>query len=207
MKRLDRHLQKRRIDAALPWIPPGAHVLDVGCADGALFRHGQSQIPSGLGIDTRENESWVGDGYERRVGRFPEDLGAEDRFDAVVMLAVVEHVPADELTRWAAAVPKILRPKGRLVITTPSPMVDHILDAGIKLRVMDGMEAEEHHGFDPEEVPAIFSVAGMRLEHRSRFELGLNHLFVFAATATAAAAAAAATSTSTAAEDEAGSWS
>lgn len=182
MKGLDRHLQNRRIDVALPWIPKGAHVLDVGCADGALFRRGQARIPSGLGIDTRESDTWAGDGYERRVGAFPEDIRPGERFDAIVMLAVVEHVPDEELARWAAAVPRLLNPEGRLVITTPSPMVDHILDVSIKLRIIDGMEADEHHGFDPREVPGIFSVPGMRLEHRRRFELGLNHLFVFSTT-------------------------
>ena len=184
MKELDRHLQKRRIDAALRWIPPAAHVLDVGCADGALFRLGRSRIASGVGIDTLEYGDWAGNGYERRIGMFPEALRPEERFDAVVMLAVVEHVPREELARWAAAIPGILRPGGRLVITAPSPMVDHILHVGIRLRVIDGMEAHEHHGFDPREVPAIFSGPGLRLEQQSRFELGLNHLFVFSATAT-----------------------
>jgi SAM-dependent methyltransferase len=189
VKGLDRYLQNLRIGVALPWIRPGAHVLDVGTADGALFRQGRSQIPSGVGIDNKENDDWVGEDYERRVGTFPESLRPGEQFDAVVMLAVVEHVPDDELARWAAAVPRILRPHGRLVITTPSPMVDHILDVGIRLRVIDGMEADEHHGFDPAEVPTIFSVPGMRLEKRRRFELGLNHLFVFSATATATAPA------------------
>jgi 2-polyprenyl-3-methyl-5-hydroxy-6-metoxy-1,4-benzoquinol methylase len=187
VKGLDRHLQTRRIRAALPWIPPRAHVLDVGCADGALFRLGQARISSGVGIDIRPNRVWAGDGYERRVGTFPEAVRPDERFDAVVMLAVVEHVPNEELARWAAAAPRMLRPDGRVVITTPSPMVDHILDVGIRLRVIAGMEADEHHGFDPGEVPGIFSVPGLRLERRARFELGLNHLFVFAATATATA--------------------
>lgn len=184
MKDLDRHLQKRRIDAALPWITPGAHVLEVGCADGALFRRGHSRIASGLGVDTLEYDDWPGNGYERRVGTFPEALRPGERFDAIVMLAVVEHVASDELARWATSVPEILRPDGRLVITVPSPMVDHILHVGIRLRVIDGMEAHEHHGFDPKHVPAIFAGPGLRLERRRRFELGLNHLFVFSATAT-----------------------
>jgi 2-polyprenyl-3-methyl-5-hydroxy-6-metoxy-1,4-benzoquinol methylase len=183
VKGLDRHLQKRRIRAALPWIPPHAHVLDVGCADGALFRLGQPQIASGVGIDIRPNETWAGNGYERRVGTFPEAVRADERFDAVVMLAVVEHVPDEELARWAAALPGMLRTNGRVVITTPSPMVDHILDVGMRLRVIDGMEADEHHGFDPAQVPSIFSVPGLHLERRDRFELGLNHLFVFSAPA------------------------
>jgi len=50
------------------------------------------------------------------------------------------------------------------------------------LRVMvclDGMEAEQHHGFDPGEVVPLMAGAGLRLVRHERFELGLNHLFVF----------------------------
>ncbi|MDQ3573339.1 MAG: methyltransferase domain-containing protein [Actinomycetota bacterium] len=158
-------------------------MLDVGCADGALFSLGGSRIASGVGIDSRDSEESSDGDYERRTGRFPDVLRAGERFDAVVMLAVVEHISNDELSRWAKEIPHILRPGGRLIITTPSPLVDHILHLGIRLRLLDGMEAHEHHGFDPRDVPTIFSVPGLRLERRGRFELGLNHLFVFTTTA------------------------
>ncbi len=158
-------------------------MLDVGCADGALFDRCRSTIASGVGIDTLDDQPWVDGPFERRIGKFPDSLDPDDRFDAVVMLAVVEHLHDEDLHAWAAAVPGALRPGGRLVITTPSPAVDHILAVGIRLRLLDGMEAHQHHGFDPGGVPSIFSVAGMALEHRRRFELGLNHLFVFSATA------------------------
>ncbi|HEX2192312.1 MAG TPA: methyltransferase domain-containing protein [Acidimicrobiales bacterium] len=179
MNGLDRYLQKLRIEAALPWVPPGSHVLDVGCADGALFRLGDSRIASGVGIDTTEWDGWVGGRYERRLGEFPGAVRADERFDAVTMLAVVEHVPEAEVTRWADAVPRMLRPGGRLVITAPDPLVDHILHVGIRLRLLDGMEAHAHHGFDPRQLPEIFSGPELELERRRRFELGLNHLFVF----------------------------
>jgi SAM-dependent methyltransferase len=157
-------------------------VLDVGCADGALFRVGKHRIPSGVGIDTVASEAWVDGGYERRTGAFPDAVHPGEEFDAILMLAVVEHVPESELKRWADAVPEILRPGGRLVITAPSPLVDHILHVGVRLRLLDGMEAHQHHGFDPGDVPGVFSVPALRLEHRRRFELGLNNLFVFGAT-------------------------
>ena len=183
MNTLDRYIQRRRVDAALPWIPAGAHVLDVGCADGALFRLGASRIGSGVGVDSRDDgEEWVDGPYERRTGRFPDVIRADERFDTIVMLAVVEHVHDAELKEWAAAVERLLVPNGRLVVTTPSPVVDHLLAIGIRLRLLDGMEAHEHHGFDPREVPTIFSSDRLRLERWRRFELGLNHLFVFTAT-------------------------
>jgi SAM-dependent methyltransferase len=179
LNRVDRYIQKLRIQAALPWVPPKSHVLDLGCADGALFRLGQSRIASGVGVDTRAGDDWDDPRYERRTGEFPGVVRGDERFDAVVMLAVVEHLSDPELATWAAAVPGTLRPGGRLVITTPSPMVDQILHVGIRLRLLDGMEAHQHHGFDPRTVPTIFGGSGLDLEHHRRFELGLNHLFVF----------------------------
>jgi hypothetical protein len=179
---VDRYLQRLRINAALPWIPSGGHVLDVGTADGALFDSAGSRIASGVGIDPEESTAWVPGPFERRTAGFPDAVQEGETFDAIVMLAVIEHVEGPELTRWAAAVPGMLRSNGRLVITVPSPLVDHILVVGKKLRLLDGMETHQHHGFDPTEVPAIFSGPRMRLTRRQRFELGLNHLFVFSAT-------------------------
>jgi 2-polyprenyl-3-methyl-5-hydroxy-6-metoxy-1,4-benzoquinol methylase len=179
---LDVYLQRLRIEAALPWIPSGGHVLDVGCADGALFRLGRSRFSSGVGIDLLDSQAWVEGEYERRTGCFPDVLVDGERFDAVVMLAVVEHVSDGELNRWAQAVPQILSKGGRLIITTPAPMVDHILAAGMRLRLLHGMEVHQHHGFDPGDVPKIFSCSGLSLESWRRFELRLNHLFVFAPT-------------------------
>lgn len=179
MNGVDRYLRTLRIRAALPWIPSGGHVLDIGCGDGALFRAPDSPIGSGVGIDQVEGGEWVDRSFERRIGEFPDVVRAGESFDAVVLLAVIEHVSHDELTRWAAAIGGMLRPDGRLVITVPSPLVDHILVVGKKLRVLHGIATHQHHGFDPAQVPAIFAAGGLALTHHRRFELGLNHLFVF----------------------------
>jgi hypothetical protein len=88
-------------------------------------------------------------------------------------------VPAEEQTAWATGCHRLLEPGGALVVTTPSPYVDQILDALLFLRIIDGMSLEEHHGFDPRETPRIFGDAGLSLETWTRFQLGLNHLFVF----------------------------
>jgi SAM-dependent methyltransferase len=179
MKAADRLLQQWRVRRALPWVRPGAHVLDVGCADGALFDIGRDRIASGLGLDLNPPQEWRGGtGTERISGGFPDAVPHGDSYDAIVMLAVVEHVPEPDLGMWAKHCERLLRPGGRVVITVPAPLVDHILHVGIALRILDGMEAHQHHGFDPRQVPAVFTQAGLELEVAKRFQLGLNNLFV-----------------------------
>jgi SAM-dependent methyltransferase len=160
-------------------MPPDAKVLDVGCADGALFRQAPSVVKSGIGVDTDQPSEWPSGSYEFRRGEFPTAIGASESFDAVVMLAVIEHVSSDLRKNWAAIVPNLLRSGGRLIITVPAPLVDRILGVGIRLRLLHGMDAEHHHGFDPRVIPQEFGDPPMRLLQASRFELGLNYLFVF----------------------------
>ncbi len=179
MKALDRELQRQRIAKALPYIDPGSAVLDIGCNDGAFFTAAGDRVAKGVGIDLQKPESWVEGPYDLLIGEFPGVLDPGQTFDAIVALAVVEHVPREGLEAWAEAIPDLLEPGGRFIITTPSPKVDEILHLLIKVRVIDGMEAHEHYGFDPRTVPDIFGTGALTLEKRARFQLGLNHLFVF----------------------------
>jgi 2-polyprenyl-3-methyl-5-hydroxy-6-metoxy-1,4-benzoquinol methylase len=179
MKALDRELQRQRIRKALPFIPPGASVVDVGCHDGAFLEAARDRVNSGIGVDVRKPERWTGDPFDLHVGHLPDLVDDGQKFDAIVALAVVEHLPRSELQAWSEAVPALLVPGGRLVITTPSPAVDKLLDLLIGLRLLDGMDADAHHGFDPRDVPKVFESGPMELEVSARFQLGLNHLFVF----------------------------
>jgi hypothetical protein len=72
-----------------------------------------------------------------------------------------------------------LKPGGRIVITVPSPRVDAILHVLLKLRLIDGISAHEHYGFEPGLTPQVFPAPRFRLVRRQTFQLGLNNLFVF----------------------------
>jgi len=178
VKRLDLWLQTARIEAAAPYIPAGANVLDIGAADGVLFRRLGHRIAGGVGIDPDAPAS--GPANVRLLnGRFPEDLEIADEFDAVIALAVFEHVEDDDRDAFVVACFDRLKPGGRCILTIPSPLVDHILTVLVGLRIIDGMHEGEHHGFDVGETPAIFERAGFDLLKKRRFQLGLNNLFVF----------------------------
>jgi 2-polyprenyl-3-methyl-5-hydroxy-6-metoxy-1,4-benzoquinol methylase len=178
VKALDRWLQSWRIAKARRWIPNGARVLDVGCADGALFRQLSARVREGVGVDPDLPAAREWNGYRLVPGVFPDVPVGPTPFDAITMLAVLEHVPRDQQTRVARGCAAALAPGGRLIISTPAPLVDRILDVLAFLRLIDGMSLEEHYGFEPAETPRIFEAAGLELEHHGRFQLGLNHLFV-----------------------------
>ncbi len=179
MKALDRFLQRWRVAQARPFIPVGARVLDIGCGDGALFRLCGSQIGSGIGLDPTLTRPITEEGYELLPGSFPESLPTFEPFDVITLLAVLEHLPEAQLCIFAEKCASLLKPGGCLIITTPSPLVDHLLDVLLALRLIDGMSLEDHHGFDPRQTPAIFSGAGLKLVKSAKFQLNLNNLFIF----------------------------
>ncbi len=179
MKPGDSVLQSWRIAVATPYIPRAAHVLDIGCGDGALFRALEGRIASGVGVDVTSVPRDRGS-FRFIQGRAPEALPDHDRYDAITLLAVLEHIPPDAQRGLAAACRTLMRARGRVVCTVPSPNVDSLIHIGQRLGVLDGIEAREHHGFVPADTLPLFTNVGFVLLRTRRFQLGLNNLFVFA---------------------------
>lgn len=179
LKPLDRFLRDARLARARPYVRQGDRVLDVGCGDGKLFRRWKGHIAGGVGIEPTLTQRVAGEGYELLPGRFPDDAPADGKFDAITMLAVLEHLPPDVQARLADACAALLKPGGRVVITVPSPRVDDILHVLLKLRLIQGISAHEHYGYRPSDTPAIFPAPRFRLHQRATFQLRLNNLFVF----------------------------
>jgi Methyltransferase domain len=178
LRSLDRYLRDVRIAKARPFVKQGDVVVDVGCADGAMFERWSATISHGYGIDPTLTERSEGPNYGLHPGAFPDDLPAV-RCDVITMLAVLEHVPLAAQPSLADACHEMLNPGGRVVITVPSPRVDDILAVLTRFRLVDGMSLEEHYGFEPGRTEAVFAAPRFRLARRRRFQLGLNNLFVF----------------------------
>jgi SAM-dependent methyltransferase len=178
MKWADVYLQKARIGKTLPYLRNGDRVLDIGSSQGELFDAFRMQDPTSVGLDP-EAAARKTTSYELKQGYFPSAALGLGTFDAVVMLAVLEHAPASDLTLWASTVCGLLNPGGRFVVTVPSALVDPILDVAMKLRLIDGMETEQHYGFDPKKTESLMVGAGLSLLAKKTFQLGLNNLYVF----------------------------
>lgn len=176
---MDRVLRNARIAHARPFVRAGDVVVDVGCADGEMFRRWHGHIRRGIGVDPALATRVVNDRFELIPGRFPEAVPDGVSCDVITMLAVLEHLPPDEQARLADACDALLVPGGRVVITVPSPRVDDILHVLLRLKLIGGMAAHEHYGFDPAQTPGIFPPPRYTMLRGSKFQLGLNNLFVF----------------------------
>jgi 2-polyprenyl-3-methyl-5-hydroxy-6-metoxy-1,4-benzoquinol methylase len=175
---LDRYLQKWRIRKARRELPPGARVLDIGTHDGTLFRLTRAR---GVGIDPELAAVTSIPGVTLVKGSFPKDLPKlpTEPFDAVTALAVVEHVPESELLTWAETIARLVAPNGLLIITVPAPTVDAILHVLMRLHLVAGIEAHQHHGFKVSNLDHIFTAPLWRQAKHRTFQLRLNHLYVF----------------------------
>lgn len=179
MKPLDRLLQRWRNRMAAAEIAAGSRVLDVGCSDGALFRELSVPVREGVGLDPLADPGRSGGPLRYVPGRFPDQATPGGPFDAIAFVATLEHFSLPELPEVVNQCKKRLASGGRVVATVPSPLVDRILAVLRALRLLDGMCLEEHRGIAPAEIARAFEGAGFRVAVHRRFQLGLNHLFVF----------------------------
>jgi SAM-dependent methyltransferase len=96
----------------------GDAVLEIGCGDGWVARHlAARQVSNFADIDTTPGASIVGDIRDwQQLGLKPQS------FDVVIAFEVLEHV--DCMDDCFA----LLRPNGRLMVTSPYPPADRILE-------------------------------------------------------------------------------
>ena len=178
MKRLDYIIQSLRIRKALPYISSGSDILDIGCADGALFRMAGLRLKQGIGVDPGIEQEVAGPNYKLFPGTFPEDVPTHMSFDVITMLAVFEHLTPQSQTNIVSALPNYLRENGKVIMTIPSPQVDKILEWLKAVRLIDGMDLGKHHQFDVQQVRQIMGT-DFSLSHFEKFQLGMNNFFVF----------------------------
>lgn len=176
---LTRRVQAARLGAAAPYL--SGRVLDVGC--------GLTDLPGRLDayVGCDRNADVLAENRRRFPrARFvewdistsdaPEELSGE-RFDVVLLLAVLEHVsdPGAVLARVAP----LLSASGRVVLTTPHPLGALPLEAGSKLGLLSRHADEEHETLlDRAAIDAAARRASLRPAAYRRFLLGLNQLAV-----------------------------
>lgn len=136
---LDRLIAYVRTSKIRTLIPRGAQLLDLGCGyNGGLLTVLGDDITSGEGIDISVNPK-----LKLIQGRVDVKLPFPDRsFDAVTALAIIEHV--ENPTRMLREIRRVLKPGGRMLITTPAKSGKGLLEAMARLELISREEIFDH---------------------------------------------------------------
>ena len=150
---LTRHL---RAANAEKYMKPAQRHLDIGCGDGYLLKRSKSEERFGL-------DTLLGDEVHHHLD-FPDSY-----FDYVTMLAVIEHMasPAELLTE----IGRVLRPEGRLVITTPREAAETLIRLYAK-----NINQEHERYYDHQRLEAMTKSVFDIIAHHT-FCFGLNQAF------------------------------
>ena len=183
MKIIDLLLQKWRMSKVLKHIPVCSRLLDIGCFKGELFEFLNNHLHSGVGIDPLFNNlprKNLSENVTLINGYFPKDIPTGiEKFDVITILAVFEHIPNEISQNFISSCYSLLNSNGLVILTVPSPIVDKILIILSKLRLIEGMSLEEHHGLSLENITEAFYKNNFKLLKHSTFQFGMNNLFIF----------------------------
>lgn len=171
-------LRSRRIAAARPFLDQGS-LLDLGCGTGELAH---DVDPSRyLGVD-RDEESIAIARKKFPAHRFLslDEFSRSPRvsqFDQIVGLAVIEHV--DDPQRWLAWLRTLLKPAGRVILTTPHPSMRHLHEFGAAIGLFSREGAKEHRELiDRQRINELAEASGFRIRDFGPFLFGCNQLFI-----------------------------
>lgn len=146
------HLSKfERVLDSLP-SREGQSILDIGCFAGTFLSLApESRFSRQLGVDILADQiDYANANYGTRFREFrhiatlSELARLDEVFDCVTLIEVIEHLSAEEIRILMARVADLLRPGGKLVLTTPNyasawPLIEQVVN-----RVSEVSYEEQH---------------------------------------------------------------
>ncbi|HEY9696876.1 MAG TPA: class I SAM-dependent methyltransferase [Trichocoleus sp.] len=170
-------LRRWRLRQVMPWIPPGAKLLDIGCGRSATFlRTISPHIRQGVGVDFKV-EPIQGQNIETIQLKLAYDLPFEDSsFDVVTMLAVLEHIEHEKAI--LLEVQRVLRDGGKLILTVPSVWSQPLLEfLSYQLKIVDEAEIRDHKRYYNRKKlnQVLINEVGFQEFHHHYFQFWMNN--------------------------------
>lgn len=178
---LDCFIAGLRFRKVVAMIPHRARVLDLGCGyDVPMLRMLADKIMSGVGIDLQVAQLLDVPNIKLIKSRIDTKLPLKDgEFDVVTAAAVIEHVEYPELLLKEAY--RVLRPNGRIIVTTPSKYGKLPLEMAARLGWISQAEIADHKRYyESRTLTLALHQAGFRKIRIKRFTPTLLNLIAVA---------------------------
>lgn len=175
-------LQASRYRQVLPWMR--GDLLEVGCGLSELASNTPAAVTSYTGCDlkpstvdrlTKQYPQHRFAAIDLDMSDFPADFGP---FDTILAAAVIEHL--FNLRSAMERLVAVLRPGGRIVLTTPTPIGNDVV---LPLTALVGLTSKDAHAdhiaiLNKRRFRHLSSEVGLELTRYHRFQLGFNALAV-----------------------------
>lgn len=179
--RVSQYLERLRMKAIRQYV--SGDILDIGCGYGSVVRTFGPAREDYMGIEHNlKIVHWLKKQYPGYSFLFLDTdidlIPVSRKFDTILMIAVLEHLAHPE--RLIAVLPKLLKPDGRIVLTTPTPIGGWVHTIGGGVGVFSHEAKDDHKAFyDLDSLTFLFQNAGLKLVNHRYFMAGMNQLGVF----------------------------
>ena len=180
---LDLFISRWRSRIVSRHINEGDRVLDFGCGHQALFLHSvQKTIKQGIGMDYDAEPSHPAANIEIQNFHFKEKFEFPDAsLDQVAILAVLEHIPLNQVATLFLEFRRILKSGGKVLITTPTPASKPVLEfLAFKLKIISAPEIADHkHYYSRSDMQQLAEQYDFKCNTSQTVQLGMNSFTAF----------------------------
>lgn len=174
---LSGYLRRKRFEMVKPFLTK--KILDIGCGSGMLA--GLISCENYLGLEVDDEV------LDCAKNNFPNHNfvstldNCDEKFDTIVMLAVIEHVNKPEnFLKDISNYLNASNPEARIVLTTPHPYSEWIHDLGSSIGLFSAHANEEHETLlNRKALEKIGTMSNLKLTTYKRFLFGVNQMAIF----------------------------
>jgi len=175
---LDRFIAFLRFSKVKKYVEKDTVLCDIGCGfNGAFLLSLMGRIKEGYGFDRKVSEYSEANIHLAEVENLENGIPmGDDSVDAATLLALLEHLNNPHLV--IKDVYRILKPGGRIALTTPTPLAKPVLEfLAFKLNIISKEEISDHkHYFTPEEISNLLQSIGFGDIKVRKFQFGFNQI-------------------------------
>lgn len=179
---VDKIIANLRLNRVINFIDDGDEILDFGCGSKSfLLDSVNKKIKLGVGLDY-DVKNRKDNNIEYISCKFDGKLPFKDNsFDKVFLLAVLEHIKIDLVSKLFLEFKRILKNNGKIILTTPTPKSKKLLEfLAYRMKIISNQEIKDHKKYyDKKDLVTLANQNGLELNSYNLFQFGLNSCAIF----------------------------